>query len=298
MSFDLQQRKNCVHYIVDEIQQVAEDRKSLFLDFPIASTDKSLLDLKVNGYSIDPKKDPFYSFKFTRDETAFDPILAANRVFELSKRKIIFDRPLRTFDDIFEISYYTDSINCPRCLGQRVEDDFAFSNTGRLITVIGNQKLLQHVRKFVFTVLGSNPFHPSIGTTLDSLIGQKISNIDFLSLKVTEEINTTLRGYLDRQINQATVQEVTDAEFLYQIRDIQVLQDQNDPTIVRVTVTVSNRTFGETQITQDIKLNGAVDPITGEPTRRISSSVINSRNVDNSGLPNLPNPSANLTTFP
>lgn len=69
-------------------------------------------------------------------------------------------------------------------------------------------------------------------------IGSKANKASEMLIK--EDVQNSLRRVQDLQRGQGKYQLVSDKERLYQIRNIQVTQDQNDPTVFRVSVTVQN----------------------------------------------------------
>lgn len=283
MSFDFRLKNTCNHQVIDEILQVDDDLRSVRFDRPPTATRPNQLTVKVNGFIIDPDTDPQFAFTLVKDETFVVPLAISNlrgpRI--QNKKKIYFKKPVRSQDNIFEVSYYTDEANCRRCHGLRIEDDIRFSIQGKPLIVEDNQKLIQDVNKFVFTILGSNPFHELIGTNAFLLIGEKFSNLTLTSLKLQQEITTTLQVYLERQISQATVQEVTDAEFLYKIISVDIQRNDQDPSIVDVRVVFSNRTFGESEISEEITIPGFNSALFGDARKTfgLTEAVANNSRV-------------------
>jgi hypothetical protein len=114
---------------------------------------------------------------------------------------------------------------------------------------------MQNVEKFIVTVINSNPFHPFIGTGLVGLIGKRIANFNFLASQITSEINRTLQKLQDLQSQYQTAgRVVTDGELLASVDDIQAEQDIEDPSIVRVNVTVTAQSGKTVQFTQIIRI--------------------------------------------
>lgn len=279
MSYDFKLKNICNHLVIDEIHQISDDRQSIYLDVPPSATYANQVQIKINGEYINPNDSGQYAYQLIRDETYFVPV-ALQRPAIAHKKKIFFKKKLKRKDDIFEISYYTDSVNCRRCHGVNIEDDFKFNQQGKIIIIENQQKLIQHVHKFVFTILGSNPFHELIGTNLFNLIGSKISNFDLLTLRLQEDLITTLQIYIERQISQASTQEVTDAEFLYKIESINIEQNINDPTIISVTIILINRSFGQAIISEDIVL----PQYNSQQFFDVRSFGLSERDANNTGL--------------
>jgi hypothetical protein len=57
---------------------------------------------------------------------------------------------------------------------------------------------------------------------------------------IKEDVSNALKKVQDLQRSQAKYQLVTEKERLYAVRDVLVTQDENDPTVFRVRVIVSN----------------------------------------------------------
>jgi len=286
MVYDLKLENSCTHRIVDEIQQVDDDRQSLRFERPPSATRLEDIVLKVNGFEINPE-DPTYSYTLVRDEAraSLDGFGESTRVW----KKILFANKLKAIDDLFQITYYTDVAFCNRCHDLRIENDFRYTTaTGKPITVTGQQKLLQDLKKWMYTILGSNTFHEYIGTTIYLLIGQKIVNPEMMRLKITQEINSTLNGYIQKQLNQAQIQRVSDAELLSSVLSVDVVQSSEDPSLFNVNVVVQNKTFGVAEISQPIKVLPSIDRSSlSLPSNRRPGSLT-ARDANNSQITELP----------
>lgn len=284
MSFDFRLKNTCTHEVIDEVRQVEDDLYSLLLERPPSATQSDQIRLKANGFTIDPINDPQFAFDLVKDNSFVSPPfvdgLLGPRI--RNKKKIYFRKKLRSRDDIFEISYFTDERNCRRCHGLRLEDDIRFDLQGKPVQVINNQKLIQDVQKFVFTILGSNPFHELIGTNAFTLIGSKLSDIQLTSLRLQQEITTTLQVYQERQISQATVQEVTDAELLFKIISVEVQRNNQDPSIIDVRIVFSNNTFGEAEVSEQVTIPGFNQGLFSDARQ---ASGLTEMDANNSGIP-------------
>jgi hypothetical protein len=157
-------------------------------------------------------------------------------------RLIVFDTPLKSSDDIFEVSYVTRREDCRRCQGLGIENDIRHNDIGEPEFVEGIDLLVQEVEKIVFTIKGSNIFYTWYGTSINSLVGSKIvAGGRFLETQLVSEINTTLERYRNIKVQQAKYQPVRDQEFLMKVKSVIVTQDPDDPTIFRVKVDLQNR---------------------------------------------------------
>lgn len=184
-----------------------------------------------------------------------------NTVDELA-RHISFERPLKTVDDVFEVSYYTRREDCRRCQGIGVEHDLRHDTYGDPEFVDGIDLLVQEVEKIVFTIQGSNIFYSWYGTSLSDLIGSKIARAGrILESQLVNEISTTLERYRNVKIQQSKHQPVGDQEFLLKVKNIFIRQDQLDPTIFRIRIDLQNRAQEVDQIRKTLSINSASDVV-------------------------------------
>jgi len=159
--------------------------------------------------------------------------------------------------DFFEVSYVTIKTYCPKCIGLETIDDISFNSRGLLSEARDELLLMQNLEKWTITEIGSNPFHGYVGTSLITLIGQKISDGDFLATKITQEITSALQKFQDLQAQyRQSGRPITDGETLQSIENIEVRIDENDPTIMLADVTVIARSGKSLSYTQSLRIRG------------------------------------------
>jgi len=224
MSYDFRLKGKCDHHIVKEYHTVNDDRKTVRLDRSI--TNAVGIKLYKNGYEID-RNSQYFPWILEKDELSVDP----------NKRKIVFVDELPSDNDWVEVSYYTSPQNCRKCHGLKILYDLYFSNTGKLLTVKNEEKLLQDVEKAVFTILNSNQYHSWYGTEIYKLIGQ-IRNDGYLKARIAKEINTTLEHIRKLQIDQKIKigQKVTNREAIDRISSVNVKRSDIDPTVLNIAI--------------------------------------------------------------
>lgn len=171
-------------------------------------------------------------------------------------RKVFFKRQLPATDDLFELSYVTDPINCRRAFGLRLENDVRFNKRGRVITVKNEEKLLQDVEKFVVTIRGSNPYHPYVGSGLMGLIGTAYRSPDLVRLKLVQEVTDTLENLRDLQLQQDEYQYITEREFFAKLESVEMEQSPLDPTVFMLHIEFSNITGGIETFEKRVALPG------------------------------------------
>lgn len=181
----------------------------------------------------------------------YNVVFDTSSVDSFQTRLVYFKKKWRSPTDFFEITYVTYTGYCPKCVGLKTVNDISYDVRGDLKELRDEKLLLQNVEKFVVTQIRSNPFHSFIGTSLVGLLGEKIADIDFLSSKITQEINTTLQKFMDMQGQyKLTGRVMTDGETLASIDNIEVYADENDPTILRADVTLTAKSGKQMSYTQ------------------------------------------------
>lgn len=172
-------------------------------------------------------------------------------------RVIVFDRPVDSDDNIYEVNYTTRQQDCRRCQGIGVENDFRYDANGEPITVDNEALLLQEVQKITFTIKGSNVFERWYGTSLIDMIGSKVSPVgNVVESQMAAEISNALEAWRNQKEQQSAVQDVTQRELLANVPELRVVQDDDDPSTFDVFVTVQNaageqRRFSSTVLTQN-----------------------------------------------
>lgn len=250
MSFDVSLSHICPHYVIKEkLELDLTDRHSLR---PLRPPSNENTQLYVNRYLVE-KDNPIWGYKLVKDVT------------KLNSKKLFFDSSIRSQNDLFELSYSTTPVNCRRCAGLRIENDFYFNPLGLVVRVVHEDKLLQDVRKFIITIRGTNPFHTYIGTSITESIGAKLVDSSFTELTITQEIVDVLDKLQRLQFQQQRIQAVSDREFLFRIVLIDVKQSELDPSVFNLKVIAVNRAGDTAEFEQPIVLPGAQDLLFGDP---------------------------------
>jgi len=203
----------------------------------------------------------FTSSRFYRGKTIFPAWNLTRRpnTVDPLERRIEFANPVRTADDIFEVSYFTRRQECRRCSGLGIENDIRFDDRGDPIFVTGIDLLAQEVEKITFTIRGSNVFYNWYGTSITDLIGTKIiRGGSLIETQLLTEISNTLERFRSVKTQQAGLQPVGDQEFFQRVRNISVVQDPDDPTVFRIRIDIQNAADEVAQLQQNLVLQGGV----------------------------------------
>jgi len=167
-------------------------------------------------------------------------------------RRILFGYPLKSLDDIIEMSYFTSAPYCRRCHGLKIENDFRYDTLGRKVVIRDEDLLYQEVHKILMTIKSSNIFHIWYGTRMSSLVGSNL--IGFMKSQILSEISDALDNIRDIKIQQARLQEVTPGEFPERLSVSNFSSPENDPTILNLELEVMSRRGTRVKINQLIRL--------------------------------------------
>ena len=155
----------------------------------------------------------------------------------ITERWIRFREPI-TNRATFTLTYATSKNRCLRCGGTGVENDYRYDSDGQMYTVRNEDLLYQSALKLLLTDLGSNPYHPELGTNIRMKIGRKA--VGAVASAISAEIVRTLDGHKNMQTHQAKYQEVTYRERLYELVSVNTVAHPNDPTMFKSSVVVRN----------------------------------------------------------
>lgn len=171
-------------------------------------------------------------------------------------RMVVFDSPLRGYNDHVEINYTTVRQECRRCGGVGVENDWRYGKNGSVAEARQEALLIQELQKIIYTVRGSNPFHPWYGATIVEQIGQKLSARGIVQNAIVSDIYSTFSRWqsIKKQQEDNVGQFVEDEEFPFRLTSVTLDQSQQDPTVVFVNIEIQNRSLQALQLSRGIKL--------------------------------------------
>lgn len=237
MSYDINIQRICNHRVYRELVTLGQDRRSLKLSKPLAA---SSVQVFASNNLV-----PASYYTVVEDPSA----VATNK-----QRMIRLKNKWKALQDYWEITYYTISTYCPKCVGLNMLDDIQYNVKGDLLKIRNEALLLQNLEKFTVTEIQSNPFHTFIGTSLVKLLGSRITDSAFMTNKITQQITASLNVLksLQEQYKMAG-RAVTDGELLDTVEGVVVRFDDADPTILRADVTArakSGKTVNYSQFLQ------------------------------------------------
>lgn len=238
MSFDFNLETVCNHRVFRELIQLNSDQKSLRLNRPLAASNVTV-----------------YASETMIPKSMYLLVNDPESITSTQNRMVQFKQKWRSPTDYFEITYVTIRQYCPKCIGFGTLNDLCYDVRGGLREVRDEKLLLQNVEKITVTEINSNPFQPFYGTGLVSMLGDKITDMDFLSTRVIGEINSALGKLKDMQSQYiSTGRVMTNGEILQTVENIQVNPDPNNPMIIRADVTVTAKSGKTAKFSQFLKV--------------------------------------------
>jgi len=187
------------------------------------------------------------------------------------QKQVLFDRPLVNYDVVIEANYVTSQFYCRRCHGTRVEFDYSIKG-GTYETVTDTDLLAQEFDKFVFTKIGSHWKWNWLGSAIVDRIGGKgstgsVNRNAMLTVDISQAFQT-YQNIKQQQDSKFPSQRVSDAEYPYQLTNLDVKTLPDDPTIAVVEVTISSRSRDPVELKRVV---GNPNPFTllGDPRTNI-----------------------------
>jgi hypothetical protein len=171
------------------------------------------------------------------EQTSFTNLVNINQFKMVTTRYPQFKEPLKG-NPVLKVSYVTYLQRCLRCRATGIENDIRFTNTGEPILVRNEDLLNQNVLKMVITRKGSNPFHPSLGSTVMDKIGVKATGAAQTS--INEDVTRAVTLFQKLQTAQSRNQKVTLKERLYNIVSVTTNTSVNDPTVFQTSIVAQN----------------------------------------------------------
>jgi hypothetical protein len=194
---------------------------------PINGTDQVKVYIQGNLVNIN---DSIYGYQVIKDTNR---ILEAGVIFY----KIVFNREVRLFNPLIEVSYLTQKLFCLKCNGIGRLNNFEQNSGGVLAKIGGNLKLYQRALKFILT--SRCAFYPSFTCRIKDFIGQKYG-FTITDSDIASEVTRVLDSMKQIQLAQRTIQTLDLPEILKDIVSVSADLDPNDPTLVNISATVSS----------------------------------------------------------
>jgi hypothetical protein len=176
--------------------------------------------------------DPTYGWQVVLDPNRVD------NTTEDTFYKIVFNRPARLVLPLIEVSYITRQDYCMKCSTTGFLNDLKLGvGADPLAEVTQVTKLAQKALKWILT--SRCPFYPTFVCAIKSYIGRKLG-VQITDTDIQTAVVNALTTMQKVQQAQSTVQNLDPQEILKDVVNVTAIIDDQDPTIVRVSVTVSN----------------------------------------------------------
>jgi hypothetical protein len=180
------------------------------------------VEVYIGGQLIQPN-DLTYGYKITPD---------INRVQTDNPNqfyKIMFNKPIRWYVPLIEVSYITVKNFCLKCGTAGQLNDIKPASNGSVIHTVGTDKMVQRVLKMVLT--SQCGFYPQFTCPIKSYVGKRFG-VTITDADVSNQVMTALQNLKSIQSAQRTVQHLDPQEML---KDIQNLQTTTvDPTSISI----------------------------------------------------------------
>lgn len=240
MTFDLRLQRACSHEVLDELATVTGTSPNYFSVLKYGSDGASNL-ITIREFSDTEglsnylySRDGFSNWQLSTDKTQINwnskglggPGTGVSGF--LDGTSFILPTPAML------ISYRTPAASCPLCQNSTgLSRDIEFDLHGKLRTVDGSDKVRHLVFKTLLTTLGTNEVLPDYGSTLTAAIGEKFDTL--MQFRIYNSVQQAVQFLITEQQNQPTLPL---NETLLGVSKVSVVQDQNDPRIIRVMMEV------------------------------------------------------------
>lgn len=192
--------------------------------------------------------DPIYGWQVVLDPDRID--LTEENIFY----KIVFNNPVRLVLPLIEVAYISTQDYCLKCSATGFLNDFKLGvGSSPFAEVTQTTKLAQKALKWILT--SRCPFYPTFVCAIKSYVGRKLG-IQITDTDIQTAVVNALTTMQKVQQAQSTVQNLDPQEILKDVVNVTAAIDQQDPTIVRVSATVSNYSGQSAPIGFTLRMNG------------------------------------------
>jgi hypothetical protein len=201
----------------------------------------------INGEEVE-STDPTYGW-----QVLLDPDRIEVGVTDLFY-KIVFNNPVRIVLPLIEVSYITRQDFCLKCSATGYLNDFKLGvGADPFAQVTQTTKLAQKALKWILT--SRCPFYPTFVCAIKSYVGRKLG-VQITDTDIQTAVVNALTNLQQVQQAQGTVQNLDPQEILKDVINVTAVIDSQDPTLVRVSATVSNYSGQAAPLGFTLRMNG------------------------------------------
>ena len=125
-------------------------------------------------------------------------------------------------------------------------NDLKINADGTINIVTDTPKLRQDILKIILTPLGSNNNYLWYGCSIGDDIGKNFPNL-LQQTRIQANVTQSLNNLKALQMSQSANQQVSLAELIESIADVNIQRDTTDPRQLNVTVTVLSKRLAQVQ---------------------------------------------------
>lgn len=132
--------------------------------------------------------------------------------------------------------------------------DLSIGPDGDVSFVIGNEKVLQEIKKIILTDIGENKFHPFYGSRAGSLSVGNIVDYNFLSSEIKRSVSEAITNLIRLKSQQSRYQALNPSEVIISLDNVSVERDLVDPRVWSIFISVTVQSLDEINTVINIRM--------------------------------------------
>jgi len=132
--------------------------------------------------------------------------------------------------------------------------DISIGSDGDVEFVIGNEKILQEVKKIVLTEIGENRFHPYYGSRAGSLSPGNIVDYNFISSEIKRSVTESIVNLMRLKEAQSRTQILNPSEVILSVDSVLVERDLIDPRVWSIFISITAQSLDEINTVVNIRV--------------------------------------------
>lgn len=132
--------------------------------------------------------------------------------------------------------------------------DLSIGSDGDVNFVIGNQKVLQEIKKIILTDIGENRFHPFYGSKVGALSVGSIVDYNFLSSELKRSVAESINNLMRLKESQSRFQALNPSEVIISLDQVSAERDLVDPRVWSIFISVTVQSLDEINTVVKIRI--------------------------------------------